>query len=54
VSEENRAVLHRFYHEFFNRGKLDLAEEIIDPDCPLYFGSTSWEPALRLSSKPAP
>ena len=39
MSEENKAVLRRFYDEFFNGGKLDLAEEIIAPDCPLYFGS---------------
>jgi predicted ester cyclase len=39
MSEENKAVLRRFYDEFFNGGKLNLAEEIIAPDCPLYFGS---------------
>jgi steroid delta-isomerase-like uncharacterized protein len=39
MSEENKAVLHRFYDEFFNTGNLDVAEEIIAPDCPLYFGS---------------
>ena len=39
MSEENKAVLRRFYNEFFNGGKLDLAEEIIAPDCPFYFGS---------------
>jgi predicted ester cyclase len=40
VSEENKAVLRHFYHESFNGGTLDLAEEIIAPDCPLYFSST--------------
>ena len=40
MSEENKAVLHRFYDEFINPGNLDVADEIIAPDCPLYFGST--------------
>ena len=39
MSEENKAVLRRFYDEFFNEGNLDVADEIIAPDCPLYFGS---------------
>ena len=39
MSEENKAVLRRFYDEFFNSGNLDVADEIIGPDCPLYFGS---------------
>jgi predicted ester cyclase len=39
VSEENKAVLHRFYDEFVNPGNLGVADEIIAPDCPLYFGS---------------
>jgi predicted ester cyclase len=39
MSEENKAVLRRFYDEFFNGGNLDIADEIIAPDCPLYFGN---------------
>ena len=39
MSEENKVVLRRFYDEFFNGGNLDVADEIIAPDCPLYFGS---------------
>ena len=39
ISEENKAVLRLFYGEFFNGGNLDVADEIIAPDCPLYFGS---------------
>jgi steroid delta-isomerase-like uncharacterized protein len=39
MSEENKAVLRRFYDEFINPGNLDVADEIIAPDCPLHFGS---------------
>ena len=39
MSDENKAVLRRFYDEFFNGGNLDVADKIIAPDCPLYFGS---------------
>jgi len=39
VSEENKVVLRRFYDEFINPGNLNVADEIIAPDCPLYFGS---------------
>jgi predicted ester cyclase len=39
VSEENKALMHRFYEEFVHPGNLNVAEEIIAPDCPLYFGS---------------
>jgi len=39
MSEENKAVLRRFYDEFINPGNQDVADEIIAPDCPLYFGS---------------
>ncbi len=39
MSEENKAVLRRFYDEFFNPGNPNVADEIIAPDCPLYFGS---------------
>ena len=39
MSEENKAVLRRFYDEFFNGANLDVADEMIAPDCPLYFGS---------------
>ena len=34
MSEENKAVLRRFYDEFFNEVNLDVADEIIAPDCP--------------------
>jgi len=39
MSEENKAVLRRFYDEFFNPGNPNVADEIIAPDCPLHFGS---------------
>ncbi len=38
--EESKAVMHRFTNEFDNPGKLEVADEIIAPECPLYFGST--------------
>jgi hypothetical protein len=40
VSEENKALMHRFYEEWVHPGNLDVVEEIIAPDCPLYFGGT--------------
>lgn len=38
MSEENKAVMHRFYEEWVHRGNEDALEEIVDPECPLYFG----------------
>lgn len=32
--------MSRFTNEFDNPGKLEVADEIIAPECPLYFGST--------------
>ena len=40
MSEKNKAVMHRFYDEWVHSGNEDALEEIIAPDCPLYFGST--------------
>jgi predicted ester cyclase len=37
VSEENKNVMHRFYDEWVHSGNEDTLEEIIAPDCPLYF-----------------
>ena len=37
-TEENKALMHRFYEEWVNTGNLDVVDEIIAPDCPLYFG----------------
>ena len=54
MSEEDKAVLRRFYDEFVNGGKVYLAEEIIAPIAPSTSAARSWGPALRLSSKPAP
>jgi hypothetical protein len=54
MSEENKAVLRRFYDEFFNEGNLDVADEIIAPDCPSTSAACSWGLVLMLSSKPAP
>jgi predicted ester cyclase len=39
VSEENKAVMHRFYEEWIHSGNEDVLEEIIASDCPLHFGS---------------
>jgi predicted ester cyclase len=39
-SEENKALMHRFYEEWVHPGNLDVVDEIIAPDCPLYFGGT--------------
>ena len=38
MSEENKAVMHRFYDEWVHAGDEDALEEIVAPDCPLYFG----------------
>jgi predicted ester cyclase len=38
MSEENKAIMHRFYDEWVHSGNEDALEEIIAPDCPLYFG----------------
>ena len=38
MSEENKAVMHRFYEEWVHRGNQDVLDEIIAPDCPLHFG----------------
>lgn len=40
AEEESKAVMSRFTNEFDNPGKLEVADEIIAPECPLYFGST--------------
>jgi hypothetical protein len=34
VSDENKAVMHRFYDEWVHSGDEDALEEIIAPDCP--------------------
>ena len=39
MSEENKAVMRRFYEEFVNAGNLAVADEIVAPDCQLHFGS---------------
>ena len=39
MSEENKALMHRFYEEWVHSGNVDVLEEIIAPDCPLHFGS---------------
>ena len=38
MSEENKDLMHRFYEEWVHPGDLDVSDEIIAPDCPLYFG----------------
>jgi predicted ester cyclase len=38
VSEENKAVMRRFYEEWVHRGDEDALDGIIAPDCSLYFG----------------
>ncbi len=37
-AEENKALVHRFYDEFLNAGNLDIADELIAPDCVFYMG----------------
>jgi predicted ester cyclase len=37
VSEENKTIMHRFYEEWVHSGNEDVLEEILAPDCPLYF-----------------
>jgi predicted ester cyclase len=40
VSEENKAVVRRFYEEWVHLGNLAVVDEIIAPKCPLCVGST--------------
>jgi predicted ester cyclase len=40
AQENNKVVLQHLYDEFMNAGKLEVADEVVAPDCPLYFGST--------------
>jgi predicted ester cyclase len=37
-AEENKALMHRYYEEWAHPGNQEVADEIIAPDCPLYFG----------------
>ena len=53
MSEENKAVLRRFYDEFFNGGNLDVADESSLLIAPSTSVTCSWVLVLRLSSKPA-
>jgi predicted ester cyclase len=39
-SDENKALMHRFYEEWVHPGNVNVADEIIAPDCPLYLGGT--------------
>ena len=38
MSEENKALMHWFYEEWVHTGNLEVADEIIAPDCLPYFG----------------
>jgi predicted ester cyclase len=37
---ENKAVVQRFYDEFVHGGKLEVADEIISPDCVFFMAQT--------------
>lgn len=37
-AEGNKALVRRFCDEFLNTGNLDLADELIAPDCIFYMG----------------
>jgi predicted ester cyclase len=33
MSDDNKAVVRRLYEEVFQAGNLDIADELVDPDC---------------------
>ena len=54
MSDENKAVLRRFYDEFFTGGNLDVATRSSLLIAPSTSVACSWELVLKLSSKLAP
>ncbi len=53
MSEENKAVMRRFYEEFVNAGNLAVAGETSPPIASYTSAACSWAPAPKPSSKPA-
>ncbi len=41
AQENNKIVLQLLYDGFMNAGKLDVADEVVAPNCPLYFGRST-------------